>query len=55
MPNQRKIAKGSFCVNELLGVLLSLHRKKHAFTVVGIVCFGGWGIAASIYLHMGGL
>jgi hypothetical protein len=38
--NQRKVSRGSFCNKELLGVLLSLHPKKHTFTVVGIFYFG---------------
>jgi hypothetical protein len=42
-PNQRKISRGSFSNNELLGVLLSLHLKKHAFTDSGISGFGGGG------------
>jgi hypothetical protein len=42
-PNQRKISRGSFSNNELVGVLLSLHLKKHAFTGFGISGFGGGG------------
>jgi hypothetical protein len=40
---QRKISRGSFSNNELLGVLLSFHLKKHAFTGFGISGFGGGG------------
>jgi len=39
----KKSLQGSFSNNELLGVLLSLHLKKHAFTGFGILGFGGGG------------
>jgi hypothetical protein len=42
-PNQTKISRGSFSDNELLGVFLSLHLKKHGFTGFGISGFGGGG------------